>query len=138
VSKASEFVAQAKRLAARSATWADLSNALFDPTDGYVAKCFPDPAERAAFRKSKEYDALHGLVEQKMAEVGVVEGAEPQKSGRFVVRLPRSLHAALEREARAEGTSLNQLVLAKLAVQLSRAVDDRPVPVKAATGDRGE
>jgi hypothetical protein len=37
-----------------------------------------------------------------------------------VVRLPRSLHAALEREAIAEGVSLNQLVVAKLAVGLGR------------------
>lgn len=119
MSKAKEIVARAKRLTARSATWADLSNALFDPLDGLVGKHFPDAAERAAFRKSKEYDALHGLVERKMEETGVVEGAVPRKSGRFVVRLPRSLHAALEKEARAEGTSLNQLVLTKLAVQLS-------------------
>jgi len=34
--------------------------------------------------------------------------------------LPRSLHAALEREAVAEGVSLNQLVVAKLSVGLGR------------------
>ena len=51
---------------------------------------------------------------------GLVEGATPKKSGRFVVRLPRSLHAVLEREAASEGVSLNQLVLAKLAVGLGR------------------
>jgi hypothetical protein len=38
----------------------------------------------------------------------------------FVVRLPQSLHAALEREAATEGVSLNQLVIAKLAVGLGR------------------
>jgi HicB family len=37
-----------------------------------------------------------------------------------VVRLPQSLHAALEREAATEGVSLNQLVIAKLAVGLGR------------------
>ena len=52
-----------------------------------------------------------------------MEGATPQnKSGRFVVRLPVSLHAALEREAKAEGVSLNQLVVAKLAAQLRDVV----------------
>ena len=35
-----------------------------------------------------------------------------------MVRLPRSLHAALEREAAIEGVSLNQLVVMKLAAQL--------------------
>jgi hypothetical protein len=42
--------------------------------------------------------------------------AEPK--GRFVVRLPQSLHVALTAEARVEGTSLNQLVVAKLAMSL--------------------
>ena len=49
---------------------------------------------------------------------GLVEGATPKKSGKFVVRLPQSLHIALEREAKREGVSLNQLVVAKLAAQL--------------------
>ena len=57
-----------------------------------------------------------------MRQTGLIDGAQPTKSGRFVVRLPKTLHAALEREAIAEGTSLNQLVLAKLAVQLSTLV----------------
>ena len=117
----SEVLAEAERLAEESKTWADLSNALFDPVDGLVAKSFHDATERREFRKSDAYDALHALVEQKMRQTGVLEGAEPKKSGRFVVRLPRSMHAALEREAREEGTSLNQLVLAKLAVPLDRS-----------------
>ena len=73
---------------------------------------------RAAFRKSETYGKLHALVEKKMQQTGVAAGAEPAKSGRFVVRLPRTLHAALEREAASEGTSLNQLVVAKLAARL--------------------
>jgi predicted HicB family RNase H-like nuclease len=39
-------------------------------------------------------------------------------SGKFNVRVPKSLHAALASEAEAEGVSLNQLVLAKLALHL--------------------
>jgi len=122
MSQDSDILAQAKRLAGKAKTWADLSNSLFDPTDGLVARCFPDPARRRAFRQSETYAALHSLVEQKMRKTGVVAGSQPTKSGRFVIRLPRSLHAALEQEAAAEGTSLNQLVVAKLAVQLSTAV----------------
>jgi antitoxin HicB len=40
---------------------------------------------------------------------------EPSYSGRFVVRLPTGLHAALAIEAEREGVSLNQLVTAVLA-----------------------
>jgi len=119
MSKTDEILAEAQRLAAESESWADLSNALFDPAAGLVARCFPDEAKRRAFRKSDAYDALHSLVEQKMGQTGVLAGSQPKKSGRFVVRLPRSLHAALEQEAAAEGTSLNQLVVAKLAAPLS-------------------
>ncbi|MHB1945351.1 MAG: toxin-antitoxin system HicB family antitoxin [Metallibacterium sp.] len=36
-------------------------------------------------------------------------------SGRFVVRVPRSLHAQLARHARQEGISLNQYVLHRLS-----------------------
>ena len=39
-------------------------------------------------------------------------------SGKFNVRVPKSLHAALASEAEAEGVSLNQLVVAKLALRL--------------------
>ncbi|MHB1034757.1 MAG: toxin-antitoxin system HicB family antitoxin [Pirellulales bacterium] len=113
---------EARRLAKKSKTWAELSNALFDPIEGLVAKHFPDAASRTTFRKTDAYESLHKLVEEKMRETGVVAGSEPRKSGRFVVRLPKSLHAALEQEAAAEGTSLNQLVLAKLAVGLGSLV----------------
>ena len=117
--KIDDLLAQARSLARASESWADLSNAIFDPMVGLISKHFPDAAARDEFYKSDAYNVLHSLVEQKMRETGVVEGSVPQKSGRFVVRLPRSMHAALEREAAAEGTSLNQLVLAKLATQLS-------------------
>lgn len=37
-------------------------------------------------------------------------------SGKFVVRVPRSLHARLARRAKAEGVSLNQYVMHRLSV----------------------
>jgi predicted HicB family RNase H-like nuclease len=117
-----QILEEAKDLAKKCKNWADLSNALFDPLDGLVVKHLPIPSDRAAFRKSDAYDKLHKLVEEKMDQTGVVAGSEPTKSGRFVVRVPKSLHLALEREAIAEGTSLNQLVLAKLAARLSTLV----------------
>jgi predicted HicB family RNase H-like nuclease len=122
MSKVNDILGEAQRLAKKSETWADLSNALFDPVDGLIAKRFADPADRAAFRKGDTYNKLYVLLEEKMRQTGIAAGAQPTKSGRFVVRLPKTLHAALEREAIAEGTSLNQLVLAKLAVQLSTFV----------------
>ncbi|MHC4743103.1 MAG: toxin-antitoxin system HicB family antitoxin [Planctomycetota bacterium] len=114
------ILCKARELAESCQTWADLSNSLFDPLEGLVAKTFRSAETRAKFRKTKTYDQLHKLVEEKMQATGVVAGGTPKKSGKFVVRLPRSLHMALESEAKAEGVSLNQLVVAKLAVQLEQ------------------
>lgn len=120
MTKAEKILASAKGVAASAGTWADLSNALFDPVDGLVAKAYPTREERERFVKSDEYRAIRGLIDSAVQRTGLVEGARPKKSGRFVVRLPRTLHEALEVEAEDEGVSLNQLVMTKLAVQMSR------------------
>ncbi|MCS7219261.1 MAG: type II toxin-antitoxin system HicB family antitoxin [Thermus sp.] len=43
-------------------------------------------------------------------------------SGRILVRMPKSLHRRLDEEARAEGISLNQLIVSLLSERLSLAV----------------
>jgi predicted HicB family RNase H-like nuclease len=53
-----------------------------------------------------------------------------EKSGKLLVRLPKSLHAALAEEAEREGVSLNHLIVAKLAQRLDqhnpRTTERRP------------
>jgi NifB/MoaA-like Fe-S oxidoreductase len=121
MSKDQTTLKAARAAAAKSPTWADLSNALFDPEVGLVTKAYPDRRERERFLAAEEYRAIRQLVQGVQETSGLVTGARPSsKSGKFVVRLPRSLHAALEAEADAEGVSLNQLVVTKLAFQLSR------------------
>lgn len=44
----------------------------------------------------------------------------PEASGRFITRLPKSVHAKLAERAKVEGVSLNTLVLALLAEGLGR------------------
>ena len=122
MSKAAKILKSAEQASRSVATWADLSNALFDPVHGLIAKAYPTRAEREAFIKTDEYKKIRQLLADAIHRHGLVEGATPKKSGRFVVRLPTSLHEALEREAGAEGVSLNQLVVAKLAAQLSNLV----------------
>lgn len=117
--KEAKILDSARRAAASAETWADLSNALFDPDDGLVARAFPTRKQREKFIQTEEYQALRHLVDAAQERTGLVAGATPRKSGKFIVRLPRSLHAALEAEAEEEGVSLNQLVVTKLAVQLS-------------------
>lgn len=47
----------------------------------------------------------------------------PGVSGKFVARVPRSIHAKLTSRAKAEGVSLNTLVLAFIAEGLGRRED---------------
>ena len=106
--KAKQLLDAGESLARTAETWADLSNTLFDPIEGLVAKAFPTRAERERFAKTGEYRALQDLIDSAVQRTGLVPGATPtKKSGRFVVRLPNTLHAALEAEADAEGVSLN-------------------------------
>jgi hypothetical protein len=115
-----ELLKKAERAAQDAETWADLSNYLFNPIDGLVAKAFPTREAREAFIQTEDYRRIRQLVSDARQRHGLVEGANPRKSDRLVVELPQSLHAALEREAVEEGISLNQLVLTKLAVGLGR------------------
>ena len=63
-------------------------------------------------------EAMAGWIETKL-EGGFpvpVPLNESQYSGKFVLRLPRSLHARLALEAEKEGVSLNQYALYRLSV----------------------
>ena len=118
--KAEQILELARQEAAKVTTWADLSNFLFDPDDGIISKAYPVGPERKAFMKSPEFEAINQLIDEAQDRTGYIEGATPKKSGKFVVRMPRSLHAALEAEAEREGVSLNQLVVAKLSLQMGQ------------------
>lgn len=119
--RAARVLSEARKLAAHVESWADFSNALFDPNHGLVTRRFSSIQERQAFFRTPEFREIDQLLNGLMERFGVADGATPKKSGKFVVRVPKTLHLALEREAAEEGVSLNQLVLAKLAVTLSQA-----------------
>jgi predicted HicB family RNase H-like nuclease len=125
---AQQLVEKAERIARETETWADLSNALFNPVDGLVAKAYPTRAAREAFIQTEEYRRIRDLIADSRERHGLVEGGTPKRSHSFVVQLPQSLRTALEREAEEEGVSLDQLVLTKLAIGLNRltGVDPRP------------
>jgi hypothetical protein len=119
-SKNRELLTQVKEATQSLSNWADISNALFDPNVGLLVRAYPDPKDRDEFMKTAEYKAIRGIVTESIEKSGLVNGAESKKSGRFMVRLPKTLHQALEGEAGVEGVSLNQLVVTKLAVKLSQ------------------
>lgn len=130
--QAQQILKSANEIALSAESWADLSNALFDPEEGLVAKAYPTRESREGFVRSAEYRAIRQMIDSAAEKTGFIEGATPKnKSGRFVVRLPRTLHAALETEADNEGVSLNQLVVTKLAVQMSHLASGK-IPEMAA------
>jgi len=126
MNKAQKILDSARTIAVSAETWADLSNALFDPVDGLVAKAYPTREERERFVETEEYKSIRQLIDGAEERTGLLEGATPKKSGKFIVRLPRTLHAALETEADEEGVSLNQLVVTKLAIQMSHLPSSQP------------
>jgi predicted RNase H-like HicB family nuclease len=77
--------------------------------------CMSDGATyQEAFENIQE--AMQGWIEAKLANGFPVPPpvGEENYSGKFVVRLPRTLHAKLALEAKKEGVSLNQYALYKL------------------------
>ncbi|MCI0641334.1 MAG: type II toxin-antitoxin system HicB family antitoxin [Gemmataceae bacterium] len=114
--RAQDLLTLARKLAeSPGLTWVEANNAIYGPA-GPMGRLFPRAADRAEFAKTKESQEIDELID------GLPEPpVGPQRreySGKFNVRLPRTLHAALASEAAAEGVSLNQLVVAKLALHL--------------------
>ncbi len=100
----------------------ELSNALFAP-GGKATLAFPTEAERTAFCKTREYKQFLSLMDRLPSPpVQEVLDLTASANGAISVRLPRSVHAALLAEARAEGVRLNQLCVSKLVAQLRAVV----------------
>jgi hypothetical protein len=121
-------------------SWADFSVAIFDQRSGLIAKTFETTIEREAFFDSDQYRAVNCILLGLMKKFGVDGGATPQKgtgsskSGRILLRVPKTVHSVLEVEAKKEGISLNQLAVAKLSIPLREKLDvATPLIVEAYT-----
>ncbi len=121
--KAEQILAQAKILAAKAKSWREFSNQLSSEDEGIVPKAFPRMTERQAFFETAQYGQINELLLGLIQRFGFADGIAAKKSGRFVVRIPKTLHSVLDVEAREEGVSLNQLALTKLAVRLQDSTD---------------
>lgn len=125
--KAENLLAEARKIARKVDSWIAFSNALSDPRGGLVARYFPDEDERKAFLQSPQYAQVNQLLLETIERTGLIPQPVVGKSGKFLVRLPRTLHAALEREAEQEGVSLNQLAATKLTVGLGESMGVSPI-----------
>ena len=68
MTKEKNILDSAREVAQSVETWADLSNALFDPEVGLVARAFPTRQEREAFLRTKEYRAIRQLIDSARSE----------------------------------------------------------------------
>ena len=76
---AAHLLEQAKVIAASAETWADLSNALFDPDMGIITAAYRTSSERVEFRKTEEYRAIRRLITDAIDRTGLIEGATPKR-----------------------------------------------------------
>jgi antitoxin HicB len=90
--------------------------------EGYVAEVRELPGVVSQGKTPEDairsvYDAMAGWISVALEDgVGIPEPRDPASfSGRFLLRLPRGLHAELARQAEEEGVSLNQYVTTMLA-----------------------
>jgi hypothetical protein len=100
-SRSKELLTRASELArTQGMTWVDANNAIYGP-GGPFARLFPNVTDRLAFAKTKESRQVDRLID------GLPEPpVGPQRreySGKFNVRVPKSLHAAWASESEAEG-----------------------------------
>ena len=112
--RADRLLAIAERAAETCSDWTDIYNAVAAP--GVTNGEFPTQELRERFVRSPQYAQIAALADEARRR-----GAAGLPSGKFLVRLPKSLHASLVREAEAEGVSLNQLVATRLAAGPPRA-----------------
>jgi len=122
--KAKQALKYATEAAEAAASWIELHNVLFG-IGGKLGELFPTESERTAFSRSDEYARILGLIDELRERVGdpaPLADLLASANGAISVRLPKSIHAALLAESKAEGVSLNQLVVTKLCVQLRAAV----------------
>lgn len=125
--RAAKLAAQVERLAETSTDWMEVFNGVFGP-GAMFSRLFPTQEERLAFTSTPQRQRIFGLLHQLREQYGDRKAEDEgvtTASGSFLLRLPSALHAALVAEAKQQGVSLNQLCLAKLAVQLTEAVRSR-------------
>ncbi len=93
--KAREFVEFARQVAEEESAWADWHNIVFG-TDGKFKEMFPTERERAEFSESGTYSEIEKISDALRIGKSIGEYTQPvtTASGKFVVRLSRSLHEA--------------------------------------------
>jgi hypothetical protein len=124
--RARQVLAYAEQRAPEAADWLDLHAALFG-VGGKATELFTTESERTAFSRTAEYKRILALLDSlPRPDKKAIRELVSSANGAISVRLPRSVHAALLAEAKAEGVSLNQLCVSKLVAQLRAVLPGQP------------
>lgn len=115
-----QAVAVAKQAAAETTEWRDRWNRMFGVGGGF-GSLFPTVEDRTRFINTPEYKEVMSLLESVDSQQ-LFQSRSVEASGKMNIRIPKSLHAALQVEAEKENVSINQLIVAKLSCQLSEVM----------------
>lgn len=120
--RSDQVLALAKLFAKRkpAPSWVEFANA-YQGMGGWLQQFFQDLTEIRQFMQTRQHEQMMDVWERLEMPRSVPGPAEPT-NGKILLRIPKSLHAALMVEADSEGVSLNQLCMAKLARQLRTVV----------------
>src|SRR5260370_38350596 len=98
--RGNELLTLARKLAETPGlTWVEANNAVYGP-GGPFARLFPSVTERTAFAKTEASRRIDELIDR--LPDPPVGPQRRDSSGKFNVRVPRSLHPALASEPEAE------------------------------------
>ncbi len=111
-----DILREAKKVLAKGTSAVEVSALFFGP-DGHLRKLWKTDADRKKVTASELYKWLQKLLaELRAREAADFDSDIASHSGRLTVMVPKSLHAALKREAAREGVSLSELIRLKLGV----------------------
>lgn len=91
--------------------------------EGIVRKTFSAGDDLEAFEHSREYSQIQQML-AKLRERKETQGDDAEPTRVITVRLPKSLHESLRKEAYSRQTSMNKLCISKLL----QIIDDGLVP----------
>ncbi len=107
---------EAEALLKRGTTATEFSAHFFGPKGKLLSLCHTQE-QRAALAQTSAFEQLQQMLSAlRSKEAKAFEKEIGQLSGRVTITVPRSLHAALKREAAFEHVSLSELMRLKLSV----------------------
>ncbi len=108
----SEAYRKASEIFAAQPDWATFFREVLG-VGGIVRQMYPTPQALAEFEKTPDYAEIQAML-VKLREKNLDKSPESEPTRVITVRLPKSLHEALAREADEHLTSVNQLCISKL------------------------